>query len=201
MTEKRGAHQRAIAALVDIRPVIHHPFRHCEPLGTRCLPRYTAFSDPSEWAILSVAQRSAVQNRVASHEVFDALEIVGVDGLLELADFLQGVNMSFELGPTVEAVETSDFELRSGERFCLTGLDKVLSLILQVAKIGAFGKQSFTKPERKGLPGRIGRHATSFHQKRPLSAFRAERRFAKMDCKWVGFCPFRGPDASRTLRW
>src|ERR1700752_1524528 len=108
--------------------------------------------------------------------------------------------MSFELGPTVEAVETSDFELRSGERFCVTGLEKVLGLILQVAKIWAFGKQSFTKPERKGLLGRIGRHATSFHQKRPLSASRAERRFAKIDFKKVGFCPFRGPDASLTQR-
>jgi hypothetical protein len=31
-----------------------------------------------------------------------------------------------------------------------------------------------------------------------LSAYRAERRFAKLFCNWVGFYPFRGPDASLT---
>src|SRR5215472_5751322 len=35
---------------------------------------------------------------------------------------------------------------------------------------------------------------------RPLSAFRAERRFARIDFKQVGFDPFRGPDASLTQR-
>src|SRR5262245_44660249 len=33
---------------------------------------------------------------------------------------------------------------------------------------------------------------------RPSSAYRAERMFAKIYCKWVGFYPFRGPDASLT---
>jgi len=34
--------------------------------------------------------------------------------------------------------------------------------------------------------------------KRPSSAYRAERRFAKIYRKWVGFYPFRGLDASLT---
>src|ERR1700733_3970073 len=42
----------------------------------------------------------------------------------------------------------------------------------------------------------IGRHSELLSSKRPLSAYRAERRFAKNYCKQVGFYPFRGPDAS-----
>src|SRR5215831_17420798 len=46
----------------------------------------------------------------------------------------------------------------------------------------------------------IIRHSELLSLKRPSSAYRAERRFAKIYRKWVGFYPFRGPDASLTRR-
>ena len=97
-----------------------------------------------------------MKSRVASHEVFDAIEIVGVNGLLQLANFLEGIDVGFEFRPAGEAEETSDLDLGIGKRFCATGLEKILGLIFQVAEIRTFGK-------RARLVGRIGRHATSFH--------------------------------------
>src|SRR5580765_2368421 len=42
------------------------------------------------------------------------------------------------------------------------------------------------------------RHNVLLSSTRPLSAYRAERRYAILDGTQVGFCPFRGPDASLT---
>src|SRR6266498_3354027 len=58
-------------------------------------------------------------------------------------------------------------------------------------EIGMFGKLAWY------FLGII-RHSELLSLKRPPSAYRAERRFAKLFCNWVGFYPFRGPDASLT---
>src|ERR1700730_12969887 len=44
----------------------------------------------------------------------------------------------------------------------------------------------------------MGRYSELLSLNRPSSAPRAERRFAKLNFKQVGFYPFRGPDASPT---
>ena len=41
------------------------------------LPRHAAFGDPRERAVLAVAERSAVEFRIARHQGLDALEVVG----------------------------------------------------------------------------------------------------------------------------
>ena len=78
-----------------------------------------------------------MQARIACHEELDALEIVAIDGLLELPDFLEGIDVSLELWPTGKPIETCDFDLRVGKGFRATRHEKILGLILQVAKVGA----------------------------------------------------------------
>jgi hypothetical protein len=56
-----------------------------------------------------------VERRVARHHGLDARDVVGVDCLPELPDFLEGLDVSLELGPTRKPVETRDLELRIGE--------------------------------------------------------------------------------------
>src|ERR1043166_4705919 len=101
--------------------------------------------------------------------------------------------MGLELRPTCKPVETGDLELRIRNRLGTAGLEQILGLILQMPEIGTRGKRTWCVL-------RIGRHSDLLSSKRPWSAYRAERRFAKIECKQVGFYPFRGPDASFTLR-
>jgi hypothetical protein len=63
-----------------------HPRRHGQPRRARRLTRDTAFGDPRERPIVAVAKWSRVQRRVARHQGLDALNVVGVDRLLELPD-------------------------------------------------------------------------------------------------------------------
>src|SRR5262249_28674381 len=85
---ERGAHERPVAPLMHVRPVLDHPLRYLQSLWARRSPRDTAFCHPGERPILAIAERSPVQRRVASHEYFDALDVIGVDRLLELPDLL-----------------------------------------------------------------------------------------------------------------
>jgi hypothetical protein len=89
MANQGGAHQWTITTLMNIGTVIDHPLSHGEPFGTGRSPRHAALGDPSKWTVLSVTERSVVQSRVSSDEVFDAFEIIGVNGLLKLADFFE----------------------------------------------------------------------------------------------------------------
>ena len=86
---ERSSHQRPVAALVHVRSVFDHPRGHGESHLTRWLPRNPAFRNPRERPVLAISKRCAMQLRVARHEASDALEIVGVDGLLEFPDLLQ----------------------------------------------------------------------------------------------------------------
>src|SRR5712692_4161987 len=101
--------------------------------------------------------------------------------------------MGLYLRPTRESIKARNFELCISERTSLTRLEQVLGLILQMAEIGTIGKRT-----RWVL--RMGRHYDLLSLHRPSSAPRAERRFAKIGCKQVGFYPFREPDASLTLQ-
>ena len=112
---ERGSHEGSVAPLVHVRSVGDHPFRHGQSHRTRRLPRHAAFGNPRERPILTVAEWGTVQRRVARHHGLDALDVVGVDCLLELPDLLEGLDVSLELGPTRKPVETRDLELRIGE--------------------------------------------------------------------------------------
>src|SRR5208282_5604476 len=101
--------------------------------------------------------------------------------------------MGLQLWPARKPVETRDLELRVRQRFSAAGLEQVLGLILQMPEIGAVRKRAC---HFWGM----GRHCDLLSSNRPLSADRAERRFAKFYQKQVGFYPFRGPDASLTRR-
>ena len=81
-SHQRGAHQRAVTALMNVRAVRDHPLRHREPGGARRLPRYAAFRDPRERTIFVVAKRSAMQRGIARHQVFNFRQVVRINGQL-----------------------------------------------------------------------------------------------------------------------
>ena len=124
-------------------PLLDHPFRHGQSRRTRRFPRHAAFGNPRERPILAVTKRSTVQRRVARHQALDAIDVVGVDRLLELPDLLQGLDVSLELRPTRKPIETRDLELRIGDRFGRAGLQQILGLVLQMAQIGTVGKRAW----------------------------------------------------------
>ena len=137
---QRRAHQRPVAALMHVGAVLDHPPRHREPCFTGRHARHAAFGDPRERPVLAVAQRSAVELRVARHHLLDPLEVVGVDGLLELPDGLQRFDVGFELGPARKAVLPGDLKLCVGQRLGLACFEQVLGLILEMPQVGMLGK-------------------------------------------------------------
>src|SRR6266705_770127 len=123
-----------------------------------------------------------MQGRVACHEELDALEIVTVDGPLELADFLEGIGVGLELRPAGKPMETCDLELRVGKGFRATGHEKIFGLILQVAEVGALRKRT---PLMRG----IGRHATSFRST-PVVRISGRKKVRKNRFQTGGLLPF-----------
>ena len=111
MAHEGGAHERAVAALMNVGAMVEHPFGDGEALGGGRLPGDAALGNPGKWAVFVVANGSAMQFRIASHHRLDAREVVGINGELQLADLLDGVHVPFELGPAGEAVETCDLKL------------------------------------------------------------------------------------------
>jgi hypothetical protein len=83
-----------------------------------------------------------------------------------------------------------NFILRISDRCGFAASKQILGLILQMAKVRTVRKRTrcIVWTGQSDL----------LSSNRPLSAHRAERRFAKIDFQQVGFCPFRGPDASPT---
>jgi hypothetical protein len=59
---------------------------------------------------------------------------------LSKADLKQRFDVGFELGPTLEAVEAGNPELRLGDRGRTTGLLQFFGLISKVAKVGMGGE-------------------------------------------------------------
>src|SRR5262249_20760832 len=86
---ERRAHERRIAPLMHIRPVLDHPLRYLQSLWARRSPRDTALGRPGERTTLAIAERSLMQCGVASHESFDAIDVIDVDRLLEAPDLLE----------------------------------------------------------------------------------------------------------------
>src|SRR6266568_171929 len=98
MCIERGSHERSIAALVHVRSVHDHPFPNGDSLRAG-LPWHTAFGNPRERPIFAVTQWSPVQSRVVRHHRLDTNNVVGVDGLFELPDLFEGLDMNLELRP------------------------------------------------------------------------------------------------------
>ena len=154
--------------------------------------RHAALGDPRERPVLAVAERSAVELRVARHEALDLLQIVGVDGQLELPGELQRFDVRLELGPAREAVLPGDLELRLASDSAWPALKRSLAWSLRWRRSGFSGSCA-----------RVLRSAWTWQPSfrgRPVSARRAERRFVWLCGKQVGFYPFRGPGASCTRR-
>jgi hypothetical protein len=86
---ERGSHQRPIRALVHVRTVVDHPLRHRESRCAGRLPWNPALGDPGQRSVLAVAKWSTVQRRVSRYQAFDAREIVGIDGQLQLPDLVE----------------------------------------------------------------------------------------------------------------
>src|ERR1700726_2675788 len=101
-------------ALMHVRSVLDHPLGDGQSLRPGRLPGNATFRHPGERTVFGIAQRSTMERWVARHKSFHLFEVVGVDGLLEFADFLERFHVSFELGPTRKSVETSDLELGVG---------------------------------------------------------------------------------------
>jgi hypothetical protein len=69
-----------------------------------------------------------MQCRISRHHRLDAYDVIGVDGLLELAGFFEGLDISLKLRPVPKAVETRDFELRICDRYCRAGPEQVFGV-------------------------------------------------------------------------
>src|SRR5262249_12255111 len=145
---------------------------------TGSLSWHAAFGNPRQRPILAVTQRGAMELRVAGHHLLDPLEVVGVDGLLELPDRLQRFDMGFELGPARKAVLPGKLKLCVGERRRLAGSEQVLGLILEMSQVGTLGKSA-----RRSL--RSARHGNLLSVWRPVSARRAERRCTSVSDRQV----------------
>jgi hypothetical protein len=134
-----------------------------------------------------------VQRRILQHYRLHPDKVVMVDGFFELPSLFEQIEMSLELGPTSETIRASNLKLGVGKGLGAAGIYQVLSLVFQVAKIGAIWEDARSV-------GWLIRHSELLSSKYPLSALRAERSFAKAQVLLkVGFYPFRGPDASFTL--
>src|SRR5437899_8297116 len=164
MTKERSTHQRPVASLMHVRSVFEHPLRDGQPLCTWRLPWDATFGDPGERAVFVIAERSAMQRRIMRHEGFDARGVVGIDGLLELSDHFERIDVGFQSWPARKSIETCNFELRLGERCGAAGSEQILGLILQMAEVGTIG-------ERTRCVLRTGRHCDLLSLHRPLSAF------------------------------
>src|SRR3984893_11372328 len=85
---ERGSHQRSVASLVHIRPVLEHPPRHGQSRRTRWFPWDAAFRYPRERSIFAVTKWRPVQRWVARHHGLGAINVVVGDRVLELTDLL-----------------------------------------------------------------------------------------------------------------
>ena len=85
------------------------------------------------------------------------MEVIGVDRILEVVRFRKRIDMSLELRPTQEPIETRDLELRVGDRRRSASLEQVFSLVFQMPDIGSVGKRAWRRL-------RIVDMATSFHR-------------------------------------
>jgi hypothetical protein len=168
---QRCTHERPVAPLMHVGPVLDHPPCHRESCFAGCLTRHAAFSNPRQRPILAIAERGAMKLRVAGHHLLDPFEVIRVDGLLELPDRSQRFDMGFDLGPARKAVLPGNLKLRIRKRRRLACFEQVLGLILEMPQIGTLGKRT-----RRSL--RSARHGNLLSMWRPVSARRAERRFA-----------------------
>src|SRR5262245_65275953 len=125
-----------------LAPVPDQPPRHRESCFTGGLSWHTAFGNPCQRPILAVTKRCAMKFRIASHQLLDPLQIVGVDGLLELPDRLQRFDMGFELGPAGKAVLPGNLKLCVGKRRRLACSEQVPGLILEMPQVGMLGKSA-----------------------------------------------------------
>ena len=129
--------------------------------------------------------------RVAGHQLLDPLQVVGVDGQLELAGELEGFDVSLELGPAREAVLPRDLELGLGERRRLARLEPVLGLILEVPEVGTLGELA-----RRFLG--IAGHGNLLSVSSPDVRTTGRKKVRIAIGRQVGLNPFRGPDAPCT---
>jgi hypothetical protein len=83
-----------------------------------------------------------VKRGIARHESFHAIDVVGVDGLFQLPNLLQRIDVCLELRPARKSVAASDLELRICDRRRGASLEQVPGLVFQVAEIGAVGKRT-----------------------------------------------------------
>ena len=155
------AHQRRVAALIDVGAVVDQPLRDGKARWTGG-GRAATLGDPGEGIVLPILARAAVETGVRVQEGFDAIEIVDGEGMLELADLFERLNLLLQLGPACEAVLSGDLKLCISKSRDSARPDKVFSLVAQMAEVGTIGKLHERNP---------------FHC--PVSAFSGERCFAK----------------------
>src|SRR5262249_33082402 len=103
-----------------VRPVLDHPLGYGQTF--RGGSSSTTLRGPGQWAIVVVAEGCAVQFRVMRHHLLNEREVVGVDGLLEAANFVQRLDVSLKLRPTCEAIPARNAKLCVGQRISLSRL-------------------------------------------------------------------------------
>jgi hypothetical protein len=71
-----------------------------------------------------------VQLGIPRHKGLNGIEIVGIDCLLELADFVERINVHFQLWPTGETVAPRNLELGVCDRLSDARPEQILGLVL-----------------------------------------------------------------------
>src|SRR5262249_27616029 len=127
-----STHERTVAALMHVRPVLDHPPRNRKSCFTGGLSWHAAFRNPCQRPILAVTKWGAMEFGVARHHLLDALQIVGIDGLLELPNRLQRFDKGLELGPARKPVLPGNLKLCVGKRCRLAYSEQILGLILEM---------------------------------------------------------------------
>src|SRR6266436_2823663 len=82
------------------------------------------------------------------------------------------MDVGLQPGPARKPIPLGNLELRLAHRTGVACFEQVFCLIFEMSEMGTIGK-------RAEKVRRIGRHSDPLSSKRPLSALRAKRRFAK----------------------
>ena len=104
-----------------------------------------------------------MQGWITRNQRLHASKIVGIDGLLELSDLLQGLDVGFEFRPARKPIETCDLELRVANGCCGARLEQIPGLLFQMSEIGSFGQWAW-------CPVWVSRDGDLLSTIRPVSA-------------------------------
>ncbi len=176
---------------VHVGPVLDHPLAPSPASPRRAAPAELGTRPPTSAARFCHSRSGAVQLRVARSSWLDPLEVVGVDRLFELPDLLNDSTCAFSFGQLANPYCRAIWNWASVIDFAPPALKRSLAWSFRCRRSGCSGSE-------RVAPWRLVDMATFFHRvaRCPHDGL---KEGSQDSGKQVGFYPFRGPDASRTL--